>query len=207
MITLYTAPTGNGYRASIMLEEVGLAYDVRRLDFAGGDFQSEAFLKVNPCGQIPAITDSEGPDGAPYSLAESMAILQYLAEKTGRLLPVTALERAEAARWAAIIASGIGAELFSIFMMRKFDAAGHAPMIEKASSDLARHLKVMQSRLAASTYLAGETFTYVDIAGITSIAQTMPALGLSLEAYPAIQRWRDAVLARPAVERGRKVPA
>jgi len=207
MITLYTAPTGNGYRASMMLEEVGLPYDVRRLDFASGDFQSEAFLKVNPCGQIPAIIDSEGPEGGPYALAESLAILQYLAEKTGKLLPATAMERAEAARWAFIIASGIGAELFSVFMMRRLDAAAHAPMIEKASADLARHLKAMDARLVSSTYLAGETFTYVDIAAITCIAQTMPVLGLGLEAYPAISRWRDAVLARPAVQRGWAVPA
>ena len=202
MITLYTAPTGNGYRVAIMLEELGLPYEPHTLDFMKGDFTSPEFLKVNPAGQIPAIVDEEGPDGMPYALAESLAILQYLADKSGKLRPETSMERAEAGRWSAIVAGGIQPEQFNLFMMNRMDPAGHAPMIERCTADLKRHLAMMNTRLETSDYLTGDRFTYVDVLAITNIVKSLPAVGMTLEGYPAIERWRDAVLARPGVQRG-----
>jgi len=190
-----------------MLEEAGLPYEARFLDYTKGDFTSAAFLKVNPAGQIPAIVDEDGPDGTKYALAESLAILQYIAEKSGKLLPTTPMERAEAWRWSAVVAGGIQPEQFALFMMNRMDKAAHAPMIERCTADLQRHLQMMNTRLEKSVYLAGDTFTYVDVLAITNIVKTLPVIGLTLEAYPAIARWRDTVLARPAVQRGFKVPA
>ena len=189
-----------------MLEEAGLPYEARYLDFIKGDFTSEAFLKVNPAGQIPAILDEDGPDGTQYALAESLAILQYIAEKSGKLLPTTPMERAEAGRWSAIVAGGIQPEQFSLFMMNKMDKVAHAPMIERCTADLKRHLQMMNTRLETSVFLVGDTFTYVDVLAITNIVKTLPVIGLTLEPYPAIARWRDIVLARPAVQRGFKMP-
>jgi len=206
MIDLYSAPTANGHRVSIMLEECGLPYRAIMVDLAGGEHLGAEVLAVNPVGQIPAIRDSEGPDGAPLVLAESLAILRYLTEKAGRLLPTTATTRAEADRWCSIVEAGIQPNFSAIHYAKALIGDPAAPLIAKFRERIERYLPVMDSRLAHSGWLAGETISYVDLYALPVVATSFPAFAIDLAAYPAIRRWRDVLLARPAVARGLSVP-
>lgn len=206
MITLYTANTGNGHRVSIMLEEVGLPYEVARIDFAAGDHQGPALKAVNPMGQIPAIVDSEGPDGVRLCLSESSAILRYLARKTGKLLPATPRAEVEADRWTAITAGGLQAAPTTIFFSRMLGEDAHGPIIAKQYEIIDRYLALMEMRLSQSRYLASESYSYVDILGFSIANGTLRTFGVSLDPYPAIMAWRDAIAARPAVQRGLAIP-
>lgn len=207
MITLYTAPTGNGHRVSIMLEEVGLPYQVVRIDFARLEHQGEALRAVNPMGQIPAIVDSDGPDGEPLMLGESSAILRYLARKTGKLLPAGARAEAEADRWTAIAAGGLQAAPTTIFFSRMLGEESHAGIIAKQYEVIGRYLALMEARLAASPFLAGDSYSYADILGFSIANGTLKTFGVPLDPFPALAAWKDGIAARPAVQRGLKVPA
>ncbi len=203
MITLYAAPTGNCQRVSIFLEELGEPYEVVAIDFSRGDLQSPAFLAVNPLGQAPAITDSHGPEGVPMHLAESSAILAYLARRAGRFSPEGSSERIAADYWVAALAGLQGVQT-ALFVARWMDVDAHAKIIAKLIADSHRYLRVMDARLAVSPYLAGARYTYVDILGF-SIAHRPN--GFTLDDYPAIEAWRALIAARPAVQRGLAVPA
>ncbi|WP_336952818.1 glutathione S-transferase family protein [Sphingobium aromaticivastans] len=207
MITLYTARTGNGHRVSIMLEEVGLPYQTVSIDFAKGEHQGAALKAVNPMGQIPAIVDTEGPDGATINLSESAAILRYLARKTGKLLPGTALEEMEADRWTSITAGGLQSAPVTLFVARLLGEEQHAPIMARQHEVIARYLTIMEARLAQSEYLAGPDYCYVDILGFTLVNSALPMFGVKLDAYPSIVAWKARIDARPAVQRGLQVPA
>lgn len=206
MITLYTANTGNGHRASIMLEEVDLPYQAVKIDFATGEHQGPALKAVNPMGQIPAIVDPDGPGGASVTLGESSAILRYLARKTGKLLPTTPIEEMEADRWTAITAGGLQSAPTTIFFARMLGEEAHAPIIAKQFEVIGRYLSLMEARLSQSRYLAGDTYTYADILGFSIANGTLRTFGVSLAPYPAIAAWKDGIAARPAVQRGLSVP-
>lgn len=206
MITLYTANTGNGHRVSIMLEEVGLPYNVVRIDFAAGDHFGPELKAANPMGQIPAIIDTDGPDGARLCLGESSAILRYLARKTGKLLPSTPLAELEADRWTAIAAGGLQAAPTTIFFSRMLGEDAHGPIIAKQYETIDRYLALMEMRLSQSRYLADDFYCYVDILAFSIANGTLKAFGVSLDPYPAIAAWKDAIALRPAVQRGLAVP-
>jgi GST-like protein len=206
VITLFTAATGNGYRASILLEELDLAYRVRLIDFARGEHRSEAFLAVNPRGKIPVLVDEDGPAGSPITVAESLAIALYLSEKTGRLQPVTLRGRAMAWSWGAAVISGFGAAFTDIFYSRSLDAEAHAPMIDKAFADLRFQFAAMDDHLGSHPYLAGEAFTWIDGLAIPLVG-TAARFDIDLSGLSSLQRWSAAVLARPAVQRGLAVGA
>ncbi|WP_404479980.1 glutathione S-transferase family protein [Novosphingobium sp. BL-52-GroH] len=206
MMTLYTADTGNGHRASIMLEEAGLPYDVVAIDFAAGEHRGEALLAVNPMGQIPALVDPDGFGGEPLHLGESAAILRHLARKSGKLLPEGGAEECEADRWTAILAGGLQSAPTTIFFARLSGLGDDAGIIAKQFEVIGRYLAIMEARLAASAYLAGARMTYVDILGFTLVNGSLPRFGVDLGAYPAILAWRDGIAARPAVQRGLAVP-
>lgn len=206
MITLYTAATGNGHRVSIMLEELGLPYRAVPVDFANGEHLGEAVLAVNPMGQIPALFDPDGPDGAPIALGESAAILRYLARKTGKLLPQDAREEAEADRWAAVAAGGLQAAPTTIFFAQALGAESHAGIIAKQYEVIGRYLAIIERRLGESEWLAGGAYTYVDILAFTLAHGALPRFGVALDGYPSLIRWRDRIAARPAVRRGCAVP-
>lgn len=206
MIDLFTAPTTNGHRVSIMLEECGLPYRAIAVDLAAGEHLGVALLAVNPVGQIPAIRDLDGPHGAPLLLAESRAILRYLAEKSGLLLPGTATARAEADRWCSIVEAGIQPNFSAIHYARALVGGPAAPLIAKFRERIERYLPTLNARLSESPFLAGATLTYADIYALPVIATSLPAFEIALAPYPAIQRWRDGLLARPAVMRGLAVP-
>jgi GST-like protein len=204
MITLFTGATGNGYRASIMLEELGLPYVAKAVDFSPDVPRPAELLAASPLGKIPAIIDPEGPDGEPVAIAETLAIAGYLVEKTGKLAPATAAGRARALQWSAIVVSGFGAAFSGIFFARAIDAQSHAGLIAKHFADIDRHFRAMDTALAASTYLADDAFSYADVLA-APLMTTGKVFGVDFAAYPNVRRWGDAVFARPGVQRGMAV--
>ena len=207
MITLYTSATPNGYRASIMLEETGLPYKVHPVDLKSGEHKTPAFLAVNATGRIPAIVDDEPERGPPLALAETLAITLYLAEKSGRLSPANSSERALAYQWAATVISGFGSATPGIFFARQLDEAAHVKIIAKFFADIDVYLKAMNERLADNPYLAGSEFSFADVLAIPTIALSLKNFKVDLSPYTHVLRWRDEVAARPAVQRGFKIPA
>jgi GST-like protein len=206
MITLYTAATGNGQRVSIMLEECDLAYQVVAIDFSRRADFAETLKIANPMGQIPAISDSDGPDGGEYCLGESSAILRYLARKTGKLLPPPGLAEAEADRWTAITSGGLQAAPTTMFFAQQLGMTADAPIIAKQREVVWRYLVMMDARLGGSAFLAGDAYSYVDILGFTLAHGTLPRFGFDMTEFPAVARWAAQVAARPAVQRGLAVP-
>ncbi|HVY35235.1 MAG TPA: glutathione S-transferase N-terminal domain-containing protein [Caulobacteraceae bacterium] len=206
MITLYTSPTPNGFRASIMLEETGLPYQVRAVDLKAGEHKTPDFLAVNATGKIPAIVDDEADTGVPFALAETLAIAVYLAEKSGRILPASATERAMAMQWGATVISGFGAATAGIYFARLLDEAAHAKIIAKFYADIDIFLAAMEERLRASPYLAGSDFSFADALAIPTIVLSMKTFGVDLSRFKAVERWRDEVMLRPAVAKGFAVP-
>lgn len=205
MIDLYTSPTPNGYRASIALEESGLPYRVHAIDLASGAHKSPAFMAINPTGRIPAIVDTIGDRRFP--VAETLAITLYVAEKSGRLLPADAPSRALAWQWAATVISGFGAATPGIFFARQLDADAHVKIIAKFFADIRIYLTAMDAQLGASTWLAGAEYSVADVLALPTIAVSLPRFQVDLAPFPAVVRWCDACLMRPAVQRGLEIPS
>jgi glutathione S-transferase len=202
MIDLYTAPTPNGWKASIALEELGLPYTVHALDLGKLVQKEEWYLRINPNGRIPAIVDRDAGD---FAVFESGAVLIYLAEKTGRLLPADPKGRSRAIQWLMFQMGGVGpmqgqANVFFRYAPEKIPFA-----IERYQRETRRLYEVLDRRLGEAEYLAGDY-------GIADIA-TWPWVtlhgwaGVTLDGLENVQRWVNAVGARPAVQRGRAIPA
>lgn len=206
MITLFTAKTGNGYRASILLEECGLPYQVKAMGFTG-DLKTPEFLAINPIGKIPAIVDDDGPDGEKVAIGESLAIALYLVEKAGgHLLPAAAADRARAAMWASAIVTGFASPISGIFFARAIDAEAHAGIIAKYFGDINLHLTAMDRALGERPYLGGPDYSWADALAAPLILSTLPNFAVDLTPFSNILRWRDTVAARPAVMAGMAVP-
>ena len=204
MIDLYTWTTPNGRKASIMLEEVGLPYTVHPINIGKGDQHTPDFLRINPNNKIPAIVDHDGPDGQPVTVFESGAILIYLAEKTGRLLPKDGADRAAALQWLMFQMGGVG-PMFGQVGHFKMAAPEPNPYAEKRYTDESlRLLGVMDGRLTDAPYLAG-AYSIADIATYPWILAGR-RLGLDLEAFGNVSRWLEAIGERPAVVKGMAVP-
>ena len=164
MIRLHTSATPNGYRASIMLEEAGLPYEVHEVDMKAGEHKSPQFLTVNATGRLPAIVDDETEDGIDLALAETLAIALYVAEKSNRLLPERASERAIAYQWAATVISGFGSrDARHLLSPASWTRPAHAKIIAKFFGDIQTYLTAMDAHLAKHTYLAGSTFSFADV--------------------------------------------
>lgn len=205
MIDVYTWPTPNGHKVHIMLEEVGLPYNVIPIDIGAGDQFKPEFLKISPNNRIPAIVDRDGPDGEPIALFESGAILMYLAEKTGRLLPKETRARCDVIQWLMFQVGGIGPLLGQAHHFREY-APGKIPYaIERYTNEAGRLYGVMDRQLATREYLAGE-YSIADIA-IFPWLRSPASQGVNPGDYPNVKRWFDAVAARPAVRRGLEVLA
>ena len=209
MITLYTWTTPNGRKAPIMLEEVGLPYEVRAIDIGKQQQFDPEFLKVSPNNKIPAIVDHDA-DGGPLAIFESGAILVYLAEKTGRLLPAAGAARYKALEWTFWQVGGIGPMVGQLGFFAMRSKTKPAEAIERFTEETARLFAVMDRRLAEAAYLAGDDYSIADIA---CYAWTLAASTMIRQAAPAawgdnvnIERWLNAVGARPAVQRGMAVP-
>jgi GSH-dependent disulfide-bond oxidoreductase len=203
MIQLYTWATPNGKKVSIMLEEVELPYEVHPINIAKGDQLKPEYLAINPNNKIPAIIDSDGPDGKPLKLFESGAILMYLAEKTGKFLPQEPAKRYEVIQWLMFQMGGVGPMFGQAnYFYRLEEKVPFA--VERYYKEAIRLYKVLEQTLGQRDYLAGE-YSIADIA-------TYPWVGrhdghnVKLEEFPNVKRWFDAISQRPAVKRGMAVP-
>ena len=201
MITLYTAATPNGHKVSIALEELGLPWTLQVLDLAAGEQKTPAFLAINPNGRIPAIVDHEADD---FAVFESGACLIYLAEKTGRLMPADAKGRSRVLQWLMFQMGGIGpmmgqANVFFRYFPEKIPAA-----IDRYQGESKRLFRVLDGQLKDHEFLAGD-YSIADIANWAWV-RTHRWSGVEMDDLPHLKRWRDAIRARPAVQRGIELP-
>ncbi|MFN7173108.1 MAG: glutathione S-transferase family protein [Thermaurantiacus tibetensis] len=198
MITLYTAATPNGHKVSVALEEMGLSYEVRALDLMKGEQKQEWFLKICPNGRIPAIED----DGFP--VFESGAILVYLAEKTGMLLPTDVKGRSRVLQWLMFQMSGIGPMMGQANVFFRYFPEKIKPAIDRYQGEVRRLFGVLDRQLADHEYLAGD-YSIADIA-TWCWTRTARWSGVDPEPFVHMTRWHEAIKARPAVQRGLAVP-
>jgi GSH-dependent disulfide-bond oxidoreductase len=205
VIDVYTWPTPNGHKVHIMLEEVGLPYTVHPIDIGRGDQFDPAFLKISPNNKMPAITDREGPGGKPYSLFESGAILLYLAEKTGKLMPAETGARYAVIQWLMFQMGNIGPMLGQAHHFRHYAPEPLPYAIQRYTSEANRLYGVLDRRLQGRSYLADD-YSIADIA-VWPWVRTPDRQGVDAGAYPNYRRWFDAIAARPAVQRGIQVLA
>lgn len=205
MIDLYTWGTPNGRKISIMLEEAGLPYRVHPIDITQDEQFAPDLITISPNSKIPAIIDSEGPDGNPISLFESGAILIYLAEKTGRFLPVQPRARYEVMQWLMFQMGGIGPMCGQLHHFRRFAPEPIPYAIERYTKEVKRLYSTLDKRLSEHAYLADE-YSIADMATYPWISR-YEWQGMDLADYPAMQRWFGEISARPAVMRGMNVPA
>ena len=205
MIALYTFGTPNGRKASIGLEEMGLAYDVRVIDIMKGDQFTPEYLAINPNGKIPAIVDSEGPDGKPFAVFESGAILIYLAEKTGAFLPRDSRGRSVVLQWLMFQMGGVGPMFGQAHHFRRFAPEQISYAVERYTKETRRLYTVLDRRLGEVEYMAG-AYSIADMATYPWTARH-GWQGIELAEFPNVKRWFDTVGGRPAVQRGMAVPA
>jgi GSH-dependent disulfide-bond oxidoreductase len=211
-LQLYSFPTPNGVKVSIALEEIGLPYEAHAVDITKNETWGPEFLSLNPNGKIPAIIDPSGPDGQPIGLFESGAILTYLAEKTGQLLPQGATGRYEVLQWVFFQMASIGPMFGQVGFFHKFagkDYEDKRPR-DRYVAESKRLFGVLEDRLRTRTWIMGDTYTIADIAIIGWVRGFVGFYGAGdlvdygkLEAVPA---WFDRMLARPAVQRGLEIP-
>ena len=206
-IQLYAAPTPNGVKASIMLEETGLPYEPHYVDIMKNATQAPDYLASNPNGKIPGILDPDGPGGKPMALFESGAILLYLAEKTGKFIPHDPTLRWESIQWVFFQMASIGPMFgqynhFGVYAPEKIPYA-----IDRYLNESNRLLRVLDKRLSEAAYLAGEAYSIADIASFPWIRSMVTREILSLDATPSVARWYAAIGDRPAVMRGMAVMA
>jgi GST-like protein len=205
VIELYTWGTPNGRKASVMLEECGLAYRVHKVDIGKDEQFAPEFLAISPNNKIPAIVDPDGPDGKPISLFESGAILVYLAGKTGRFLPADVRGKYVALQWLMFQMGGVGPMFGQLhhFLRAAKEEVPYA--IERYTKEKDRLYGVLDRRLGEADYLAGAQYTIADIATYPWVARH-EWHKTDLAAFPNVKRWFDAISARPAVKRGMAVP-
>jgi GST-like protein len=205
MIDLYTWSTPNGRKVSIMLEELGLAYRTQPVNIGKGDQFKPEYVRINPNSKIPSIVDPDGPDGKPVAMMESGAILIYLAGKTGKLLPESIRGRYEALEWLMFQMGGVGPIFGQVhhFLRAAKEAVPYS--IERYVKETRRLYGVLNDRLKDHEYLAGE-YSIADIATYPWTAR-YEWHKTRLEDYPHVKRWFDAISARPAVQRGMKIPS
>ncbi|MCY4609147.1 MAG: glutathione S-transferase N-terminal domain-containing protein [bacterium] len=205
MIDLYTAPTPNGRKASIMLEEVGLAYTVHRIDIGADEQFEPAFLEISPNNKIPAIVDSEGPGGEPVSVFESGAILIYLAEKTGRLMPSDARQRLSVLQWLMFQMGGVGPMFGQANHFIKFASEDVPYGKTRYRNEVMRLLGVMERRLSTVPCLAGD-YSIADVATWPWVMRT-EWYDTDWSRFPHVRRWYDTIGERDAVRRGAAIPS
>ena len=203
MIQLYTWDTPNGKKVSIMLEEIGLPYEVHPVNLRQGEQMKPEYLAINPNNKIPAIIDTDGPGGKPFTLFESGAILMYLAEKSGKLLPQDMRKRYEVIQWLKFQMGGVGPMFGQAnYFFRLQEKVPYA--IERFRKEALRLYNVLDKELGRREYLAGE-YSIADIATYPWVWRH-EVHQVKLEEFPNVKRWFDAIAARPAVKRGMEIP-
>jgi GST-like protein len=212
-LQLYSLPTPNGVKVSIMLEEIGLPYESHTINIGQNETWGPEFLSLNPNGKIPAILDPNGPGGKPFALFESGAILVYLAEKTGQLLPTDPAQRYETLQWLFFQMAAVGPMFGQLGYFHKFagrEIEDKRPL-ERYRAESQRLLGVLETRLAGRTWIMGDVYTIADISLLGWVRNLIGLYGAgelvdyaSLTQVPA---WLARGLARPAVQRGLEIPA
>jgi GSH-dependent disulfide-bond oxidoreductase len=211
-LQLYSLATPNGVKVSIMLEEIGLPYEPHLVDFSKGDHKTSEFLSLNPYGKIPAILDPNGPAGKPLPLFESGAILLYLAEKTGKLLPVEPIQRYETIQWVFFQMGAMGPMFGQVGFFHKFAGREYEDKrpLHRYRDEAKRVLAVLEARLANRTWVMGDDYTIADVSmlgwvrNLVGFYDAGDLVGYhELEHVPA---WVERGLARPAVKRGLEIP-
>ena len=203
MIQLYTWGTPNGKKVSIMVEEVGIPYEVHAINLQQGDQHKPEYLAINPNNKIPAIIDTEGPAGKPLTLFESGAIVMYLAEKTGKLWPKDMGRRYEVIQWLMFQMGGVGPMFGQAnYFFRAQEKVPQA--IERFHKEALRLYRVLDQQLSQREFLAGE-YSIADIATYPWVWRH-EMHQVKLEQFSNVKRWYDTISARPAVQRGMAVP-
>ena len=206
MIELYTWPTPNGHKIHIMLEETGLPYRVIPVDIGKGEQFDPEFLKISPNNKMPAMIDPDGPGGKPFALAESGAMLFYLASKTGRFLPKDIAERWRVMQWVMTQMGHVGPMLGQAHHFLQYAPEKIEYAMNRYRNEANRLYGVLDKQLKASEWLACGEYTIADMA-------TMPwtrnpeRQGVNIDDFPNVKRWRDRIAARPAVQRAVEVLA
>jgi GST-like protein len=207
VIELFSWPTPNGQKVHIALEELGLPYTVTAVNIGEGEQFKPEFLAINPNHRIPAIIDDDGPGGANFALFESGAILIYLAEKAGRLIPNEPAARYVCLQWLMFQMAGVGpmfgqANHFANYAPEKIPYA-----IERYRNEARRLLRVLDKRLGEAKHLAGRDYSIADIATFPWVRSAAATGHVDLDETPAVKNWLQGIAARPAVERGLAVLA
>lgn len=197
MIDLYMWATGNGQRAAVALAESGLDHQVRKVDLTKGEQKKPEYLKINPAGQIPALTDSDGPGGKPIRLAQSGAILLYAAEKSGRMLPKDAARRALALQWMMQACSDVAVTSGGVFALDNFIPEKNAAITAFFNTRLINYFRLVDGRLAGREWLADE-FSVADVALYPVVNARKPLIGEMAN----LEAWRERMAARAGVKKG-----
>ncbi len=197
MIDLYSAPTPNGHKVSIMLEELALPYELHVVHLSAGEQRTPEFLEKNPNGRIPVIVDR---DNGGFAVFESGAILVYLAERAGKLLPSDAKGRSQVLQWLMLQMSGVGPMMGQSVVFQQYFPEKLPSVIERYSKECNRLMGVLDTRLGQVDFLAGD-YSIADIATWPWV-RLAPRIGIELDAFPNLKRWVEVIGARPAVTRG-----
>jgi GSH-dependent disulfide-bond oxidoreductase len=212
-IQLYSLTTPNGVKTSITLEELGLPYEAHHVDFGKKDQKTPEYLSLNPYGKIPAMIDPNGPGGTPLALFESGAILLYLAEKAGRLLPADPALRYEAVQWLMFQMAGVGPLFGQVGYFLKFDGREIEDKrpLQHYVKQARTLLEVMDDRLEGRTWFMGDEYSIVDISMVGLVRNLITYYGardlVEFDTLKNVPAWLEHVLERPAVQRGLKIPA
>jgi glutathione S-transferase len=212
-IELHSFATPNGMKIGIALEEMGLAYTPHRIDITRGEQNLPEFVALSPYSKIPAIHDPEGPCGRPVVLAESCAILIYLADKSGQFMPTEIDQRMETIQWLFFQAAGVGPMFGQFGHFHKYagDQCDHPYPIARYTGEVRRLLAVIERRLADRSFIMGDEYGVADmslVAWVDCLSTFYAAAEvIKIRDFPAVLRWLDVVLARPAVQRGMRVCA
>jgi GST-like protein len=211
-IQLYSLNTPNGVKASIMLEETGLAYEPHLVDITDNESHTPEFLSLNPNGKIPAIIDPDGPHGEPLALFESGAILLYLADKTGRFVPHDAARRWECIQWVFFQMASIGPMFGQVGYFNKFagrEIADKRPL-DRYRDESRRLLGVLEARLDGRRWIMGDDYTIADVSLLGWVRNLVGFYGarelVAFDTLKHVPAWLDRGLARPAVQRGLEIP-
>ena len=211
-LQLYSLPTPNGVKVSIMLEELGLPYEVHRVDIGKDETWTPEFLSLNPNGKIPAIIDPDGPGDKPLALFESGAILVYLAEKAGRFLPADPAARYEALQWVFFQMAAIGPMFGQVGFFHKYAGSAFEDKRprDRYVAESRRLLGVLEGRLKDRQWIMGDDYTIADIATLGWVRNLIEHYGagdlVGYADFPAVAAWLERGVARPAVQRGLNIP-
>lgn len=212
-LQLYSLPTPNGVKVSIMLEEIGLPYEAHLIDIGKNETWTPEFLSLNPNGKIPAILDPAGPDGKPLALFESGAILLYLAEKCGQLLPKDPAQRYETIQWVFFQMASVGPMFGQLGFFHRFAGREYEDKrpFERYQKESKRLLGVLEERLQGRDWIMGAEYTIADISLLGWVRNLIGFYEardvVEFDSFPLVGQWLERGLARPAVQRGINIPA